>query len=83
MDQRQTAITIGTTLILMAVIAGFSFGYALPEFYQFDQTELLKEKIFSNHGLYMNMLVGILVILILDLLVSYYLFNYFKNDDRK
>lgn len=83
MNQRQIAITTGVSLILMAGFAGFSIGYAYPEFYQVEHLDLLKEKIVGNQGLYINMLFGILLILILDLVVSYYLYKYFEKDSRK
>lgn len=83
MHQRRTAITTGIALLLMAILAGYSIGYAFPEFYQAEQLELLKDNILNNLGLYRNMLIGILLILILDLLVSYYLYKYFENDNKK
>lgn len=83
MNNRRIAIITGFSLVLMAIIAGFSVGYAYSEFYQPDQIDSLKENILNNLGLYRNMLIGILAILILDLLVSYTLYAYFKDDNRK
>jgi magnesium-transporting ATPase (P-type) len=83
MNNRRIAIITGISLILMAVIAGFSIGYAYPEFYKPEQLESFKSNILNNQVLYNNMLIGILIILILDLLVSYTLYKYFENDNRK
>ena len=83
MNNRWFAIITGFSLILMAIIAGFSVGYAFSEFYQPNQLDALKENILNNLGLYRNMLIGILAIIILDLLVSYTLYAYFKDDNRK
>ncbi len=83
MNKRQIAITTGVSLILMAIIAGFSIGYAYSELYIPEQLELLKDNIFENFGLYRNMLIGILIILILDLLVSYTLYKYFEDDNKR
>ena len=90
MSKRRLAIITGWSLILMAALAGFSLGYAYPEFYQSDQIELLKDNVLNNLGLYRNMLIGISLILILDFLVSYTLYairytlyEYFKDDNRK
>ena len=83
MNNRWFAIITGFSLILMAIIAGFSVGYAFSEFYQPNQLDSLKENILNNLGLYRNMLIGILAIIILDLLVSYTLYAYFKDDNRK
>jgi len=83
MNKRRIALITGWSLILMAIVAGFSVGYAFAEFNLPDQIDFLKENILSNKGLYRNMLIGILIILILDLLVSYTLYEYFKDDNGK
>lgn len=83
MSQRQFAIITGVSLLLMAVAAGFAVGFAYPQFYQADQFDFLKDNILSNVELYRSMLNGILLILILDVLVSYTLYKYFENDNRK
>ncbi|MBI9068720.1 MAG: DUF4386 domain-containing protein [Salinivirgaceae bacterium] len=83
MNKRRIAIITGLSIILMAIVAGFSVGYAFAEFNLPDQIDFLKENILANQGLYRNMLIGILIILILDLLVSYTLYVYFKDDNRK
>ncbi|NNJ55098.1 MAG: DUF4386 domain-containing protein [Bacteroidia bacterium] len=83
MIKRQIAIASGVSLILMAIVAGFSVGYAYSEFYRPEQLELLKDNILQNQGLYQNMLIGILIIIILDLLVSYTLYKFFENDNKR
>lgn len=82
MHKRKIALIIGWSLILMAIIAGFSLGYAYPEFKQSDQIDLLKDNVQDNLGLYRNMLIGIILIIILDFLVSYTLYKYFKEENR-
>lgn len=83
MIKRRIAIITGLALILMAVVAIFSLGYAFSEFNHPEQIDSLKDNILANQGLYLNMLLGIFVILLLDLLVSYTLYKYFENDNRK
>jgi hypothetical protein len=83
MNKRHIALVTGWSLIIMAVISGFSFGYAFPKLYQPTQIDLLKGIILSDLGLYRNMLIGIMIILLLDLLVSFTLYNYFKTDNKK
>ena len=83
MSKRQTALISGWSLIMMAILAAFSFGYAFPEFYQPDQINSFKDNILNKKELYRIMLIGGLLILILDLLVSYTLYCYFKNDNNK
>jgi len=80
---RRIAITTGISLLIMAIVAGFSFGYVYPEFNQIDQSEFTYDNMLNNKELYKNMLLGILIILILDLLVSYTLFRYFEKDNRR
>lgn len=83
MNQRRIAIITGISLIVMAIIAGFSIGYAYGELYKPEQLGLLKDNILRNKGLYQSMLIGILLIIILDLLVSYTLYKYFEDDNKK
>jgi len=83
MNQRRIAIITGISLIIMAIAAGFSVGYAYAELYKPEQLEFLKNNILQNMGLYRGMLIGILVILILDLIISYTLYKYFENDNKK
>ncbi|MDG2139028.1 MAG: hypothetical protein P8J77_02360, partial [Flavobacteriales bacterium] len=64
---RRIAITTGISLLIMAIVAGFSFGYVYPEFNQIDQSEFTYDNMLNNKELYKNMLLGILIILILDL----------------
>ena len=80
MKQRSLAITTGIALVLMVLIARFSMAYAYPKFYQADSITLLKNNILAQQGLYKSMLIGIVL---LNLLVSYTLYKYFKNDHRR
>ncbi len=82
MNKRDLAKITGWSLILMALIAGFSLGYAFPEIYNPEHIGSIKDNLLHNEGLYKYMLLGILLIIILDLLVSYTLYHYFKNDNK-
>lgn len=82
MNKRRIAMIAGWSLVLMALIAGFSVGYAYSKFYQPDQISSMKDIILSNQGQYWTMLIGIFLILILDILVSYTLYKYFIDDNR-
>jgi hypothetical protein len=81
--QRTLAKLTGYSLILMAIIAGFSLGYALPKFFDNNELELAQKSLTENVALYKLMLLGILVIILLDLFVSWTLYLYFRNDNRK
>jgi hypothetical protein len=81
--QRTVAKYTGYLLILMALIAGFSLGYAYPKIYDTNQLELVQKTLSENLEVYKLMLFGISLIIILDIAVSWTLYLYFKNDNRK
>jgi hypothetical protein len=81
--RRAIAIITGYSLILMALTAGFSFGFAYPKFYNNSQAEFTQKYLSKNLELYKFMLLGVLLVLLLDILVSWTLFLYFKNENRK
>lgn len=82
-NQRRIAVITGISLLLMAIVATFSIGYAYSKFDNPEQSELLKDNILQNRGLYQSMLFGILIVIILDFTVSYTLYKYFKEDHQK
>lgn len=67
----------------MAIAGFFSLGYAYGELYNPERLELLKNNVIPNQGLYHGMLIGILIVIILDLIVSYTLYKYFEEDNKK
>jgi hypothetical protein len=81
--QRTIAKLTGYSLVLMALVAGFSFGFAFPKFFNATQLDLAQQNLTENLGLYKFMLLGILVVIILDVFVSWTLLQYFKNDNKK
>lgn len=83
MKKRIAAQTTGWSLLLMAIVAGLSIGFAYTQFDTIDQFELLKENILQNIGLYRGMLIGILIIIILDFIVSYTLYIFFKEANKQ
>ena len=83
MNKRKTALLSGWALIIMAILAGFSIGYALPEFKQPETLGSLKDLIDTRQILYVSMLFGLLMIVLLDLLVSYTLYKYFEETSKK
>lgn len=67
----------------MAVIAGFAFGYAFPQLVNPNQLDAVQSNLANNLVLYKMMFVAILLVLLLDVLVSWTLYKYFKHDNRK
>lgn len=81
--QRTIAKITGYSLVLMALIAGFSLGFAYTKFHDASQPRFAQKILTENLELYKFMLLGILFIIVLDILVSWTLFQYFKNDNKK
>ncbi|MBU2558531.1 MAG: DUF4386 domain-containing protein [Bacteroidetes bacterium] len=73
----------GYSLLLMAIIAGFAFGFAFPKVFNPGQLDLVQSNLAGNLQLYKWMLFAILLVLLLDVLVSWTLYRYFKNDNKK
>lgn len=82
MNKRKNALLTGWALVVMAILAGFSLGYAFPEFNQTGNLESLRHLIQARQALYVSMLVGLFLIVLLDLLVSYTLYHYFKEVNK-
>lgn len=78
---RKYALVTGYSLLLMALLAGYVFGYAFPKLYNFTNLNLSQSNV--NSLLYNFMMIGIIVIMLLDLVVSISLYKYFKNDNNK
>ncbi|MGB2273002.1 MAG: DUF4386 domain-containing protein [Flavicella sp.] len=83
MNQRITAINTGIALLLMAILGGYSLGFALPNFYPLDNSSQYIQKIKEAYELYQNMLYCIGIVLMLDLVVSYTTYLFFKATNKK
>lgn len=81
--QRKNALITGYSLVLMALVAGFAIGYAFPKFYDKNSLETLPQLLTANTGLYRQMLGTLWLIVILDILVSWTLYQFFKPDNRR
>ncbi len=81
--QRTNAKLTGYSLVLMALTAGFSFGFVFPKIFSTNQLDFAQKNLIENRELYKFMLLGILLVMILDLLVSWTLYQYFKKDNEK
>lgn len=82
-DNRIFAKITGHALLLMAVIAGFAFGYAFPTLFNPNQLDVVQSNLAINLQLYELMLLAILIVLLLDILVSWSLYKYFKEYNQK
>lgn len=82
-SQIKIAKITGYSLVLMTLIAGFSLGFAYTKFIDPSQPNLALKTLTENIFLYKCMMLGIVLILLLDILISWTLFQYFKNDNKK
>ena len=77
------AVIAGAALIGMALVAGFSLGYAYPMFADPGKADLAQQALAEHAGMYNAMLAGILIIIALDILVSWTLYQFFFEDDDR
>ncbi len=82
-EKRTFARLTGYSLIIMAISAGFSLGFVFPKIFNESQLYFAQSAIAENVNLYKWMLIGLTIVLLLDILVSYSLYEYFKNDNKK
>ncbi len=78
---RKSALVTGYSLLLMALLAGYVFGYAFPKLYNFTDLNVSQNNISSQ--LYDFMMLGIIMVMLLDFVVSISVYKYFKNDNKK
>ena len=78
---RKYALVTGYSLLLMALLAGYVFGFAFPKIYNFTDLNVSQNNVGSQ--LYNFMMLGIIMIMLLDLVVAISLYKYFKNENNK
>ncbi|MDR2205612.1 MAG: DUF4386 domain-containing protein [Flavobacteriaceae bacterium] len=77
MNSRTIAKKTGWSLVTMAAIGGFSLGYAYENVFSSLQTNAA-----GYFPLFLIALFGILLTVILDFIVSFTLYEFFKNDNK-
>ncbi len=80
MNNRKIAKISGFSIITMALSAGFAIGYVYPLVYNSTALNSSKEALTQYYDLFHYLLGGIFITIILDFIVSYTLFNFFKQD---
>jgi len=63
--QRKLAMSSGYALLLMAMLAAFSFGYAFPNFYADGEPGAFVKNIPANPPLYIAMMSALLLIIVI------------------
>jgi hypothetical protein len=83
MNYAKIAIGTGSALFLIAVVAGFSFGFAHNTLMLEGDAMATLHNLQTNIGLFRGEIAGWLVIFLLDLLVSFGICYYFRSSTVK
>ena len=81
--KKKAAILSGTSLVLMAIAAGFSFGFVYTKIIVAGDWALTEKNLIENSNLFVAGLLGWGIIFTCDVLVSIYLFRFFKDTNHK
>lgn len=79
---RKPALVTGLSLLLMAIVAGFAYGYAFQNIYVADSGATTLQNLNNSEFLFRLFLHGFVIVLILDVLVSCYLYFFFKQASK-
>jgi hypothetical protein len=81
-NEKIQGITAGFSLVIMAIVAGFSFGYA-HNILVADSPEITFNNLIANKSLFLAELVGWSIIFITDLIVAIALYFFFRNTSKQ
>lgn len=76
---RKYALLSGLSLIAMAVAAGYAYGYVYNSLVVADNPAVTLENIRSSLSLFTGGILGWIVIFLLDILVAWGLYRFFKD----
>lgn len=80
--EKRNGIIAGVSLIVMAIAAGFSFGYAHNTLVA-ETPEMTLQNLNANRSLFFAELGGWSIILITDLIVAFALYFFFRNASKQ
>lgn len=80
-NKRSTALVIGISLLVMAVAAGIAFGAIHSTLIDISQAEQTMDNLRANLSQWYMEILFWVVIIITDLLVSWGIFHYFRNEN--
>lgn len=76
-------IVTSIALLVMAILAGFAFGYVFIEVYDSENVNLTQDKLNANMLLFRFGIAAWLVIILLDLLVSLGLYQIYNSSSKR
>jgi len=79
---RQQALVAGLSLLLMAIVAGFAYGYVFQNIYVANSGATTLRNLNNSDFLFRLFLYCFVIVLILDILVSCYLYLFFKQVNK-
>lgn len=79
---KNQGIIAGLALVLMAIVAGFSFGYAHNNLVT-DSPEISFQNLITGKSLFYAELAGWSIIFVLDVIVSMALYYFFRNTSKQ
>ncbi len=80
--EKNAGLVAGFSLILMAIAAGFSYGFVQNQLVN-ESAEITRQNLVENKSLFLAGLAGWLVIFITDLIVSGALYIFFKTTSKR
>ena len=80
---RKSALIAGIALIVMVVVAGFTYGYLHQSFIVEGNPEATFRNLTSNIPLFHVEILGWLFILILDVVVAWALYVFFREENKR
>lgn len=81
-NEKRQGVIAGVSLIVMAILAGFSFGYAHSSLVV-ESPELTLKNLFENKSLFLAEISGWSLIFVADLLVAISLYFFFRNTSKQ
>ncbi|MEA3478879.1 MAG: DUF4386 domain-containing protein [Bacteroidota bacterium] len=80
--ERKKGIIAGISLLIMAIVAGFSFGYAHNNLVV-DSPEITLQNLLTEKSLFLAELVGWILIFITDIIVAIALYFFFRSASKQ
>lgn len=81
-DQRKMALIAGFSFVAMAILAGFAYGYAFGSIYVASDGPATLVNLNNSELLFRFFILSFLIILILDVIVAWALYVFFKQVDK-
>lgn len=78
-NHRRAALIAGFSIVIMAILAGFSYGYVLQTLIVPNNAVLTAHNIKASLTLFRSGICGFLLVIILDILVAWSLYLFFKS----